>query len=350
MSSLQMSSHVLEPSKEFPYAITAKCYSSSKNYQSSFANEGVTLIVAHATGMHKECWEPVIEILFAATETQKSGPEIREAWCIDAPNHGEAAVLNEEFLRTNWVEDFPWDEYGRAIGHFLMAGIDRGGRVDFSQRKLCALGHSMGAVSLVWLQQSSIPVHFQQMILCEPMISPPGHDVFPRGAFVIPASYQRRDVWSSRAAALKDFQSGKGYAMWDPRIIELFVRHALREHPASKVAIGPFKGVSLACDRFHEAACYRGGIPLGSTISPLLAEVSQDIPVSVVFGAVEDSVELAVKKALANPSVSNIQFASIHWVEKAGHLVVQNSPAGTAQAIVDVLSQVSAPVLAKSKL
>ncbi|KAG8947266.1 hypothetical protein FRC04_010842 [Tulasnella sp. 424] len=349
MSSLQVSSHILKPSKECPYSITAKCYSSSKNY-SGFAYEGLTFVVAHATGMHKECWEPVIEMLFATMDAQKSGTQIREIWCIDAPNHGEAAVLNEEFLRTHWLEEFPWDEYGRAIGYFLTAGIDRGAHVDFSQRRLCALGHSMGAVALVWLQKSSIPVHFQQMILCEPMISPPGVDIFPRGAFVIPASYQRRDVWSSRKAALKDFNSSKGYAMWNPQIIELFVQHALREHPASKIVIGPFKGVTLACDRFHEAACYRGGIPLGSTICPRLAEVSQDIPVSVVFGAVEDSVELAVKEAIANPSVSGVQFASVHWVEKAGHLVVQNSPHGTAQAILNILTQIPATNQTKSKL
>ncbi|KIO27084.1 hypothetical protein M407DRAFT_23626 [Tulasnella calospora MUT 4182] len=349
MSSLQVSSHILEPSEECPYFIAAKCYSSSKNY-SAFAADALTFVVAHATGMHKECWEPVIEKLFAATEAQQSGTKIREVWCIDAPNHGEAAVLNERFLRTHWLEEFPWDEYGRAIGYFLTAGINRGGHVDFTERKLCALGHSMGAVALVWLQQSPIPVHFQQMILCEPMISPPGVDIFPRGAFVIPASYQRRDVWSSRQAALKDFNSSKGYASWNPRILELFVQHALREHPASKIAIGPFKGVTLACDRFHEAACYRGGIPLGSTISPRLAEVSYDIPVSLVFGAVEDSVELKVKKALANSSVSDLRCASVHWVEKAGHLVVQNSPHGTAEAILDVLSQVPVPTQTKSKL
>lgn len=55
--------------------------------------------------MHKECWEPVIEMLFAATEAQESETKIREVWCIDAPNHGEAAVLNEKFLRTNWLEE-----------------------------------------------------------------------------------------------------------------------------------------------------------------------------------------------------------------------------------------------------
>lgn len=42
----------------------------------------------------------------------------------------------------------PWDDYGRAIGQFLQAGTARGAKIDFTKRKLWALGHSMGAVSM----------------------------------------------------------------------------------------------------------------------------------------------------------------------------------------------------------
>ncbi|KAG8934349.1 hypothetical protein FRC01_003597 [Tulasnella sp. 417] len=522
MTQLEVTSHVLEPTQEYPYAVTAKCYTPSPGLQAEGDNEAVTLILTHASGMHKECWEPVIQLLFEHQATSpRAVPRIREAWSIDSPNHGEAAVLNEKILEYTWTEVFPWDDYGRAVGRFLLAGTAQGAGIDFTKRKLWALGHSMGAVSMVWMQQSDeIKLRFERLIIVDPMLSAPGYDlrrstayffpatyqrrdvwpsrqaatkdfkssrgykswdermidlfvqyairdhpasaykpapwngvtlacgrfheaacyrggsdlvqalvprlaemsrqvpvsvifgviedsvprsakealanpsisgiqfasvhwvqnaghlvvqnspsgvaravvdaiaskhpegvdIFPRGAFVIPASYQRRDVWSSRRAALKDFNSSKGYASWNPRILELFVQHALREHPASKIAMAPFNGVTLSCDRFHEAACYRGGIPLGSTICPRLAEISHDIPVSIIFGAVEDSVELKVKEALANSSISNIRCASVHWVEEAGHLVVQNSPHGTAQAILDVFSQVSAPTQTQSKL
>lgn len=66
--------------------------------------------------MHKECWEPVIEMLFATMDAQKSGTQIREIWCIDAPNHGEGAVLNEEFLRTHWLEECEYRAFAVTQG------------------------------------------------------------------------------------------------------------------------------------------------------------------------------------------------------------------------------------------
>ena len=72
--------------------------------------------------------------------------------------------------------------------------------------------------------------------------------------FAFPATYQRRDVWPSREVALRDFKAAKGYASWDRGVVELFVAHALRPHPAHDFEYGSFKGVVLSCSRFHEAA------------------------------------------------------------------------------------------------
>ena len=60
----------------------------------------MTLIFAHATGYSKEHWEPTIEDLYDVIKEagQNKSVRVRELWAIDAPNHGEAAVLNEELL------------------------------------------------------------------------------------------------------------------------------------------------------------------------------------------------------------------------------------------------------------
>jgi hypothetical protein len=62
----------------------------------------VTLILAHATSLHKELWEPFLEGLYAhaavSSATRSSLVKIRDAWAIDCPNHGESAMLNEETL------------------------------------------------------------------------------------------------------------------------------------------------------------------------------------------------------------------------------------------------------------
>ncbi|KAG9044423.1 hypothetical protein FS837_008152 [Tulasnella sp. UAMH 9824] len=340
MAQLQVTSHVLEPTQKYPFAVTAKCYTPPSDLQAEGDNDTITLILTHASGMHKECWEPALALIFQhQASSPRAVPRIREAWSIDSPNHGEAAVLNEKMLGDVWTEVFPWDDYGRAVGQFLQAGTARGAKIDFTKRKLWALGHSMGAVSMVWMQQSDeIKLRFERIIIVEPMLSAPGHDLRPSTAYFFPATYQRRDVWPSRQAALKDFRSSRGYKSWDERMIQLFVQFALRDHPASKYQVAPWNGVTLACGRFHEAACYRGGSDLVQGLVPRLAEMSRQVPVSVIFGVIEDSVPRRAKEALANPSVSGIQFASVHWVQNAGHLAVQNSPSGVAQAVVDAIA------------
>ena len=49
----------------------------------------------------KEHWEPTLEFLYAllgASGPSGQGVRIREAWSIECPNHGDAAVLNESVL------------------------------------------------------------------------------------------------------------------------------------------------------------------------------------------------------------------------------------------------------------
>jgi hypothetical protein len=53
---------------------------------------GYTLLFAHATGMHKECWEPTIAALLER-------PCVRDAWAFEWPNHGEGALINAELLQ-----------------------------------------------------------------------------------------------------------------------------------------------------------------------------------------------------------------------------------------------------------
>lgn len=54
-------------------------------------------MLTHGTGLHKELWEPTLEHLYARAR-RGDGPRIREAWALDAPNHGASAVLNEDAL------------------------------------------------------------------------------------------------------------------------------------------------------------------------------------------------------------------------------------------------------------
>jgi pimeloyl-ACP methyl ester carboxylesterase len=85
---------IFDPRPQFPFLITMKRYPNLDDEQN-----GSTLILAHGTGFHKEIWEPIIERIFLEN-AKPGGLRIRDAWAIDAPNHGDAAALNVATLKT----------------------------------------------------------------------------------------------------------------------------------------------------------------------------------------------------------------------------------------------------------
>lgn len=97
---MESKSYVLDPRPAFPLFVTARQYWSSDCARDD--PDALTLIFAHATGYHKEHFEPTLEHLFALLRGSGKA-KIRDAWCIDAPNHGEAAKLNEKTLQWGYV-------------------------------------------------------------------------------------------------------------------------------------------------------------------------------------------------------------------------------------------------------
>ncbi|KAG5636300.1 hypothetical protein H0H81_008499 [Sphagnurus paluster] len=91
-------SYTLDPRPHYPLLITAKRYWKP---DSPYVNDpsALTLIFAHGTGFHKEIWEPTMDELNVLLEQNTRGVKVREMWAIDAPNHGEAAILNEDVLK-----------------------------------------------------------------------------------------------------------------------------------------------------------------------------------------------------------------------------------------------------------
>ena len=92
---------IFDPRPNYPFVITAKRYRASNSPPKTpdkFSNDDITLILTHCIGGHKELWEPSLDHLWSLV-SENGGPRIREAWAIDWPNHGEAAVLNEKTLQ-----------------------------------------------------------------------------------------------------------------------------------------------------------------------------------------------------------------------------------------------------------
>lgn len=101
MSTLSSESYVFDPRPNYPLLITAKRYWKAETQRTN-DEDALTLVLAHGTGFHKEQWEPTIDDLFAVLDQQQT-VKVREVWSIDAPNHGDAAILNEGALRWGYT-------------------------------------------------------------------------------------------------------------------------------------------------------------------------------------------------------------------------------------------------------
>lgn len=114
MPVLQSQSYVFDARPQYPFLISVKRYW-VQGFESADP-DAITLVLAHATSLHKELWEPVLEELYtqAVASPRAYSPllKIRDAWAIDCPNHGESAVLNEEILLSSHT---PICEYSTCI-------------------------------------------------------------------------------------------------------------------------------------------------------------------------------------------------------------------------------------------
>lgn len=100
---LQQESYVFDPRPRYPLVVTAKRYWHPELF--SEGPDALTIIFTHGTGFHKEQWEPTFEDLVSLLEgSGNAGKRIREFWSLDCPNHGDAAVLNEEELSYGYEE------------------------------------------------------------------------------------------------------------------------------------------------------------------------------------------------------------------------------------------------------
>ncbi|KAG6909417.1 hypothetical protein DXG01_000570 [Tephrocybe rancida] len=332
-------SFIFDPRPNYPLVITAKRYWDSN---STHCNDpsALTLILAHGTGFHKEQWEPTIEELYALLAGTGGSSKVREIWSIDAPNHGDAAVLNEDVLKQGYEPIFGWEEYARAI-HAFLTGFGTGVDVDFSTRRLVGIGHSMGAVCLLLSLGYSSKLKFESLILCE-LMSMHAKFMGKPSEMLVSGAVNRRDIWPSSEEAYKLLKSRPAWKVWDDRVLRIFVKDGMRSLPTSDYP-DKMSGVTLKCSRIQETACYRD--PLGpSRAYHVLGLVTRRLPVHLIYGAMNDYLPQVVKDDIVENAVGGLEhLASFSRVEGAGHLIIQMNPAGLARKIYDALMFPSRP-------
>ncbi|SCZ88345.1 BZ3500_MvSof-1268-A1-R1_Chr2-1g04349 [Microbotryum saponariae] len=322
----------------------------------------LTLVFAHANGFHKETWEPVISDLLDSWDSTLM--PIGEIWCLDAVNQGDSAVLNEAVLGTT----FDWSDHGRDIANFLISylpdplsasstssislpyistpqnttllaldnlsvspGASYPTRRIFRNRLIVGIGHSLGGGGMAFAATAQ-PSLFSSIILCDPVLPPPGADrimsALTKGACV------RKETWVSKQDAKEGFLKKAFFRGWNPRSLDLYVELATK-HVVDKDGK---KHVALKCRAKDEALVF-GDLTAGAArrAAGRLALLPSTLPVHFIF---------AEKGSVVPPSPDRenllglIPLATHFTIPGSGHLIVQERPTETAMAIGQQLRKV----------
>ncbi|RPD54846.1 alpha/beta-hydrolase [Lentinus tigrinus ALCF2SS1-7] len=299
--------------------------------------DGVTLIFFHCTGSHKEVFEPIIPDLLALKHPVEGKPIVREAWLLDNPAHGDASVYNDEALKRQEA-GFTVEEWCECFKILYASGA-------FEGHTLIPIGHSVGATAIILATMPSAlpPISFKSLILVEPsLITRAAWDEhLEQQEFALKTVStmitKRRDTWKSRADARAYFEARIPWGSWDPRILDLFVQHALREVTVEENG-QPVKKVTLCCTRLQEYTQYTNTEP-HFVAADRVGTLDRSVAVHVILGERED-----VVPEYCHDSVLELRpVASLQKVPDAGHFVVQENPDGLGVAIARILTGEAAP-------
>ncbi|KAJ1992202.1 hypothetical protein H4R33_001085 [Dimargaris cristalligena] len=299
----------------------------------------VTLLLAHATGFHKELWEPLLEelplssadevlnppqpsthisnIYWGSSKTATDHPRswhIARIIAFDGWCHGDSAALNRSHLqqKTSWL-----DNTRDILALIQQLSIDTA---------LIGVGHSYGASSLL-LTEIVKPGTFAALLPVEPVIAFAG----PR---FLETSFERvlsrKAQWRDIAEAHTYFTRHPFFRDWDPRVQALHVQHGLTSVPGTEAW-------QLKCHPKDEYEVFQGGfrdavwllsrlVEIGCPLRYLMGEESTICP-NEQFG-----------QAHANASIR----ADVYIIKGSGHLLLMERPALVASHLALFLTHAMA--------
>lgn len=189
---------------------------------------GPPLLIAHATGFHGYCYQPMAESI----------ADHVHAIAFDFRGHGDTPVP------LGWEVD--WEEYAddaEAVA-LRIAGADGGG--------LTAFGHSMGGTCLLMVARRH-PGLFTRLVLFEPIVpSPDGPGPGdPADSPLVAAALRRRYTFGSQEEAFANYANKPPLNVFHPDALMAYVSHGLAEDAD--------EGVRLKCSPQLEAATFAAG-------------------------------------------------------------------------------------------
>lgn len=290
----------------------------------STKKDGKVLIFLHASGTHKEHWEPVIAKIFSSTEG------IKECWAFDSLSHGESALLNAKEIAAFSPSISDW---ARGVAELVE---DR-----LQGERIVIVGHSAGASAAMFSTKcySSSTPPYESIILVEPALI--DRHVFQANikdrerqtGMLTKAVAAQRSTWNNRKAAFDYFVRRAPWKTWDPRIVVIQANYGLRPLDPER----PLESVTTKCDKRHEAGSFTD---FESTFDATeqIEKVCAFIPVHVIYGKKDGLVPQYSQDSLSDLSKGR-KLASVARISSGGHLLVQEDPDAVSVQILSILNQ-----------
>ncbi|KAF9436130.1 hypothetical protein BGZ76_004752 [Entomortierella beljakovae] len=271
------------------------------------------LLFAHATGFHKELWEPVMARLTSPWGTG-------DMYAFDCSNHGDSAVLNKDVLE----ETYDW--YYHA--HDILQFVDT-----FDLKQPIAVGHS-------FLAELIRPGTFSAIVAVDPTMFPSSMGKkIEINENLKQMTLRRRDTWKDRAEAKAQFLKRPFFQAWDKEIMDIYVEYGLKD---SVSADGSLQ-VTLKTPKQQEAATFGSVVTGMQDAFERLGEIQ--VPIHVIAGETSD---LNTPEML-DAKMQKIRYGSLDVMKESGHLLNFEKPAETAKFISAFLDRFMASQIASSK-
>ncbi|KAI8985021.1 Alpha/beta hydrolase family-domain-containing protein [Trametes punicea] len=232
---------------------------------------GLTLILLHGIGCHKETWEPVLQQLLKFRDQFNVHLPISEVWALDCVQHGDSGVLNEAELG----DTFDCAEYARDLLNFLLFYLPQETgtivpsaiprlpdeqaqlrmRNGIEGRVIVGVGHSIGACSFVY-PAVEYPNLFSSLILIESFTIPEYIKHLDAHRENETQCLRRRWLWNTREEAIQYLRQNPYHREWDARALEVFIRFALTSTPEGRIRTKTLPPLQEAVMLFERRVVY----------------------------------------------------------------------------------------------
>lgn len=263
------------------------------------AGRAPTILLAHATGFHARCWDPVVRHL-----------DGRHVVALDQRGHG----------RSERTAIRHWKDFGRDLAAFVEA---------LDLRKVVGVGHSMGGHAMVDAAAACAD-RFERLVLLDPVIAAPGE--YGGGGWTLGRAQhptaKRKNRFPSVEAMIERFRNRPPYSFFVPEALRAYCTWGL-------VPAEDGDGFVLACPPEIEASVY-----MTSRTNPGVHQSARalSIPVLVVRARLPPP-DRGVMDFSSSPTWPDLvhEFANgreIHLADRT-HFIPMEIPAWVAERVLE---------------